>query len=77
MSPPPRPTNASIVAGSMPASPSAAMMVSRRYGSWSLTPSKPASVAASWSTVLSMIARSPSNTPTFVEVDPGLITRIR
>ncbi len=55
----------------------ASRIVSRRYGIWSEMVRNWASFSAEWVTFSEKTSVSPSNRPTFVEVEPGLIARTR
>ena len=74
---PPRPTKASIEAGSTPSSRSISRMTPRRKSSWSLTCGNLRSSGASWKRLCSKREVSSSKRLTLVEVDPGLMTRMR
>ena len=51
--------------------------MSRRYGSWAETSPISLSFCASWATFAEKISSAPSKRPTLVEVEPGLMTRMR
>ena len=76
LSSPPRPITASK-SGAMPASLRLRMMKSRRYSYWSFTHLNAAVSCAGWCPPDIHTAFSSSKTAVLVDVEPGLITKIR